>query len=129
MTRAAFARSHVTLRPSSELSFPGNYEGLEMPHWRLVGSTKWLHDVKAAIPPDFEQGLSSASSKSGHGAEDLKRAAESASAVSAATAKPARRGATIQANLTPQQQALLGRKANDCMEVLAFMDQGNIIPR
>ncbi|MBP86020.1 MAG: hypothetical protein CMJ64_04770, partial [Planctomycetaceae bacterium] len=38
------------------------------------------------------------------------------------------RGGSLQANLTPQQQALLARKANDCLQVLAFMKNGNIIP-
>ncbi len=89
---------------------------------------QWLQDVRTGIP-DLAQRLGGSSLQSGRGSEAIKRAAESASAAPDQTARESARGGTIQANLTPQQRALLGRKANDCMDVLAFMDQGNIIPR
>jgi hypothetical protein len=41
----------------------------------------------------------------------------------------ARRGGQILADLTPQQQALLARKGQDCLELLAYLDPKNIIPR
>jgi hypothetical protein len=39
------------------------------------------------------------------------------------------RGRQIVSQLTPQQQELLGRKAEDALEALAFMDPANIFPQ
>jgi hypothetical protein len=37
-------------------------------------------------------------------------------------------GGSLRGRLNPEQQALLGRKAGDCLELLALMDARNIVP-
>ncbi len=96
--------------------------------WILV---RWISGCRTLTPaiPDLDQRVGQASGQIGQGADAIKRLAGAASDDPGAPAKQPARGGTIRANLTPQQQALLGRKAVDCMQVLAFMDQGNIYPR
>jgi hypothetical protein len=85
---------------------------------------EWLRDLRRGIP-DFDARLGRTTLTAGRGPEGLiDRAAAAGGAAGGSD-----RGASIQANLTPEQQALLGRKANDCMEVLAYMHPNNIIPR
>jgi hypothetical protein len=88
---------------------------------------QWLQDVHKSIPQIGQQ-LRQTSGNVGHGADAIRRAAEAARAEEAAAAKAPSRGGTIQANLTPQQTALLSRKANECLQVLAFMHPSNIMP-
>jgi hypothetical protein len=99
-----------------------------------VGSIDdWLGDLKAELP-DLGQQIGSTSLRAGRNIEDLKKLARNNSTKKQSNGNnanrkgPARSG-NLQANLTTKQQALLGRKANDCLQVLAFMKQGNIIPR
>jgi len=86
----------------------------------------WLSDVKQAIP-DVMKRLNTSEMVSGQGLEALrKRAKEGAN--SSGSGRFPRRAGTIESELTPQQQALLGRKADDCLEALAFMKPENIFP-
>jgi len=104
-------------------------DGWHDPVLDLGSVNDWLRDVKATIP-DLDEQLSSASLRSGRGIEDLKKLAQdnAGKPKSSSTKRGPVRGGNLQANLTPQQQALLARKANDCLQVLAFMKQGNIYP-
>ena len=86
---------------------------------------EWLQDIKSVVP-DLDNRLSNSSLRSGTSLEELKERRQSANAADSAT-KPVA-GGKIQSNLTAQQQAVLARKANDCMEVLAYMKRENIFP-
>jgi len=86
----------------------------------------WLSDVKQAIP-DVMQRLNSTELVSGQGLEALRKRAKEGRA-SGGSGRFPRRAGTIESDLTPQQQALLGRKADDCLEALAFMKPENILP-
>jgi hypothetical protein len=88
---------------------------------------EWLSDVKSAVP-DLNNRLGS-SLKAGRGAEDLKRLANQAKTTGESESQGKAPQGKLKANFTPQEQALLGRKANDCMEILAYMDTKNIFPR
>jgi len=89
---------------------------------------EWLSDVKRAIP-DLDSRLGKSTLTAGRGPEGLiDRAAAAEGSAGDLPGGPDRR-ASIQSNLTAEQRALLGRKANDCVEVLAYMHPKNIIPR
>jgi len=94
---------------------------------------EWMADLKRAIP-DLDQRMSSGSlgsesqMTSSRDVRALQEKANQAQSGGSRTAKP-RRGGTIQSALTPEQQALLGRKANDCMQLLAYLSPQNVIPQ
>ncbi len=91
---------------------------------------EWLKDVKQVVP-DLEQKLGIATLKAGRGADDLRRLANQSKPAPAAEDQPSglpAGGGKIKANFTAEERALLGRKANDCMEILAYMDPKNIYP-
>lgn len=93
---------------------------------------EWTADVKAAIPEirDALEGQGASKIESYGELGQLKEAAGDypGKAAGGSTAKVSR-ARTIQVDrLTPEQQALLGRKAKDCLEIMAYMDRGNIIP-
>ena len=90
---------------------------------------EWMNDIKTQVP-QVSSRIDKSSLKSGQGPEELQRLAEEA----AQRGAPPKAGAPPQAgqlnaNFTPEQVALLGRKANDCLEIMAFMDNRNIFPR
>jgi hypothetical protein len=88
----------------------------------------WLADVRQAIP-DLMQRMNTTELRSGEGLEALrKRGQAAADSGGKSTRGPKRPAGTIQSELTPRQQALLGRKADDCLEALAFMRPENIYP-
>jgi hypothetical protein len=108
-------------------------DGWHNPVLQLGSVDDWLRDAKATIP-DLTQQLGNSSLRSGRGINDLKEAiAKKGDARRENGARPNKnrpiRGGNLTANLTEQQQALLSRKADDCLQVLAFMKQGNVIPR
>jgi hypothetical protein len=85
---------------------------------------EWLADVKAAVP-DIMARVTESELRAGRDLAELRKARGKAGSTMAG--QP-RRGGQIESRLTPQQQELLGRKANDCLEALAFMDPKNIFP-
>jgi hypothetical protein len=105
-------------------------DGWHNPVLQLGSVNDWLRDAKDAVP-DLESQLTSSTLRAGKSIEDLKKLSKSGGAKkkSSNKSKQPLRAGSLQANLTPQQQALLARKANDCLQVLAFMKNGNIYPR
>jgi len=88
----------------------------------------WLADVRQAIP-DLMQRMNTTELRSGEGLEALRKRGQAAAEPGGkATRGPKRPAGTIQSELTPRQQALLGRKADDCLEAMAFMLPENIYP-
>ena len=93
---------------------------------------QWLNQslagLQAAAPNVKEQIGGANELKSGRNIDDLKNRAKGSKPAAAAGKKPVMKGGKIQGQLTPQQQALLGQKARECMEILACMDPQNIFP-
>lgn len=87
---------------------------------------EWLSDVKQAIP-DVMKRLDSSELVSGQGLEELRKRTQAGKTPGRTRGLP-NRTRTIDSELSPQQQALLGRKADDCIEALAFMQPDNIVP-
>jgi hypothetical protein len=85
---------------------------------------EWLADVRSAVP-DIDERMEGHELTSGRDIEVLK--GKGAGAKTSAK-RGARRGGQILADLTPQQQALLARKGQDCLELLAYLDPKNIFP-
>ena len=85
---------------------------------------EWLADVKAAVP-DIMARVTESELRAGRDLSELRKGQGKDDSV--VGGRP-RRGGQIESRLTPQQQELLGRKANDCLEALAFMDPRNIFP-
>ncbi|MEO8166319.1 MAG: hypothetical protein ABI619_13075, partial [Betaproteobacteria bacterium] len=129
--RAVFALT--TLLWAVLATQPVAADGWHNPVLQVDSIDAWLRDAKAAIP-DLDQQLGSSSLRAGRSIEDLRKLGEKRSPKKQADAPNAKRGTPVlggnlQAKLTDEQQALLARKANDCLQVLAFMKEGNIIPR
>lgn len=106
-------------------------DGWHNPVLQLPSVNDWLQDAQTAVP-DLQDQLRSSTLRAGRGIEDLKKLAKQGGQKKSEPKKGAKRplrGGRLQAKLTPQQQALLARKANDCLEVLAFMKRDNIYPR
>ncbi|MBN2578152.1 MAG: hypothetical protein JXB10_04100 [Pirellulales bacterium] len=89
---------------------------------------EWMKDVKQAIP-DIDARLSGAQLQSGRDLKKLAKKAADTQQKKGPLSGAARNAGQIQSDLTPQQRALLGRKGRDCLEILAYMDPKNIIPR
>ncbi len=93
---------------------------------------EWMADVKAAIP-DIEERIRRSKAADQSNGRDTRPSGEAADPAAVDNSTPsAKRPAgagTILADMSPQQQALLGRKAKDCLEIMAYMDANNIIPR
>ncbi|HVA48387.1 MAG TPA: hypothetical protein VNH11_18620 [Pirellulales bacterium] len=87
---------------------------------------EWLGDVQRAIP-DILKRATETELHAGRGLEDLKKQRPGRGQARPAAPAP-QRGRQIISQLTPQQQELLGRKAEDALEALAFMDPANIFP-
>lgn len=85
---------------------------------------EWLADVKSAVP-DIMARVTESELRAGRDLSELRKDQDKYDPD--AGGRP-RRGGQIESRLTPQQQELLGRKANDCLEALAFMDPRNIFP-
>ena len=110
-------------------------DGWHNPVLELPSVNDWLQDAQQAFP-DLQDQLKSSTLQASNDIEKLKNLNKNA-----ANSKPSQqtlkkgqserplRGGTLQVKLNQQQQALLARKANDCLEVLAFMKNGNIYPR
>ena len=75
--------------------------------------------------PDILKRATETELHAGRGLEDLKKRRPETKAQPGAAPE---RGRKIISQLTPQQQELLGRKAEDALEALAFMDPANIFP-
>lgn len=97
---------------------------------------EWTADVREAIPEIRKQLDQAAAPEMSayRDIEKLRQAAKNATGEDAAgedatspTGGPGRAG-TILTDLTPEQRALLGRKAQDCLEIIAYMEPDNIIP-
>jgi hypothetical protein len=90
---------------------------------------QWLADVKAAVP-SLDKKMRSNEVKAGRDLSELKKGRDK-NGDSGSGSKPGgpRKAGSMVAELTPEEQQLVGRKANDCLEALAFMDPGNIFPR
>lgn len=84
----------------------------------------WLSELKRAIP-DLDKRLQEHGLRASNDIEALKRRVE----VGKKRAPGPTAGGKIHAEFTPEQLALLERKAADCMEVLAYMKPENIYPR
>ncbi|HVW39568.1 MAG TPA: hypothetical protein VHB99_19755, partial [Pirellulales bacterium] len=87
---------------------------------------EWLGDVQRAIP-DILKRATETELRAGRGFKDLKKS-RPGQEKERPNAPADRRGRQIESTLTPQQQELLGRKAEDALEALAFMDPNNIFP-
>ena len=87
---------------------------------------EWLSDVNRAIP-DLKERFDSTELQSGRDLSKLKERVDAAGSKQAAPRLGPR--GRIQSDLTPWQQALLARKANDCLEILAYLDRKNIFPQ
>lgn len=83
----------------------------------------WLRDIKAVVP-DLDNRLKRAGLRGGANLEDLKKKNQGGGPDDGAP----RAGGKLQNALTAQEQAVLARKANDCLEVLAYMKNENIFP-
>lgn len=110
-------------------------DGWHNPVLQLPSVQDWLQDAQQAVP-DLQDQLQSSTLQAGTGADALKKLTKGKVASKTSkqpqkkgSSKRPLRGGTLQANLNRQQQALLARKANDCLEVLAFMRNDNIYPR
>ncbi|HVX64156.1 MAG TPA: hypothetical protein VHC19_26270 [Pirellulales bacterium] len=90
----------------------------------------WLSDVKTAVP-DVLKRLDQTEMRAVGNLDELKRRVKSSAGErekeQGGSGRPGRAG-VIDAELSPQQRALLSRKANDCLEALAFMTPDNIFP-
>lgn len=90
----------------------------------------WLSDVKAAVP-DVLKRLDQTELRAVGNLDELKRRVKTSSSKQEKeggnSGRPGRAG-VIEAELSPQQRALLSRKADDCLEALAFMMPENIFP-
>lgn len=87
---------------------------------------EWLGDVQRAIP-DILKRATETELRAGRGLEDLRKSRPD-QGKERPNAPADQRGRQIISTLTPQQQELLGRKADDALEALAFMDPNNIFP-
>lgn len=87
---------------------------------------EWLGDVQRAIP-DILKRANETELRAGRGLADLKKTRPN-QGKGRPNASGDQRGRQILSTLTPQQQELLGRKADDALEALAFMDPNNIFP-
>lgn len=87
---------------------------------------EWLSDVQRAIP-DILKRANETELRAGRGLEDLRKSRPN-QGKDRPNAAADRRGRQILSTLTPQQQELLGRKADDALEALAFMEPNNIVP-
>ena len=87
---------------------------------------RWLDDVRQAIPDLDERMISS---RSQPGPDTPKPAPQPGPAPAGDRPElPPGRVGTIQTQLTPQQRAILNRKASDCMQILAHLSPQNVIP-
>lgn len=86
---------------------------------------EWLGDVQRAIP-DILKRATETELHAGRGLDELKKKRQAAKDQRGMLGP--QRGRRIESQLTPQQQELLGRKAEDALEALAFMDPANIYP-
>ncbi len=93
---------------------------------------QWLDqnfsDLKATLPNLKEQ-IEAGEVRAGLDYQALQERAKAASAPTTPKSKtgPGKAG-TLVGKLNPQQQALMGQKAADCLEILACMNPQNIIP-
>ncbi|MCA9208959.1 MAG: hypothetical protein KDA55_11410, partial [Planctomycetales bacterium] len=101
---------------------------------------QWMSQVKQAMPkvelsqkPAAKDGSSTL--RAGAGAAGLREAlARGGQPANDDAEQPAAgrgpvRGGSLQANMTPQEQALMARQVAQCLEILAYMDPKNIFPR
>lgn len=123
---------------------PANADGWHSPVLSTGSVNQWLGDAVAMFPKkgadiavaDFSEVSGNSSLRAGRGIEDLKTRAPSSSNKAASPSKktsskqtPPSPAANLLAKLNPQQKAFLSQKANDALQVLAFMKQGNVIPQ
>ena len=90
----------------------------------------WLNDLKTVIP-DIKDRLKTTDLQSSADLESLKKKLEEAKKnppKTTTTTTPPRGGKLDVSKMSPQQKALLGKKAMDCMEILAWLDRPNIYP-
>lgn len=81
-------------------------------------------EMKSAMPAIQEQ-IKSGEVQAGR---DYKALQERANAATGAAKPKSGRTGTLSGKLNAQQQAMMGKKAGDCLEILACMNQENIFP-
>lgn len=119
-------------------------DGWHSPVLEAGSVDQWLGEARAVFPQkqqaravaDFSDAPGSSSLQAGRDIEALKRKArggaskkKSGQATSQTKTKTPPQANNLQANLNPQQQAFLSQKANDAIQILAFMKEGNVYPR
>lgn len=120
-------------------------DGWHSPVLNAGSVDQWLGEAKAVFPrnqealavADFSDASGNSSLRAGRDIEDLKeRVSGGTRNKKSSDAPPQRTNAkappkanNLQANLNPQQQAFLSQKANDAIQILAFMKDGNVFPR
>ncbi|MBI3461607.1 MAG: hypothetical protein HY000_00895 [Planctomycetes bacterium] len=93
---------------------------------RTKNIDEWLQQVLRDVhAPGLADQLGGTELRAGK-PEDLKKKAEDKSSGSGKMKMPAGK---LQAELSPQQQQMLGRKAGECLEILAFLEPQNVLKR
>lgn len=115
------------------LAVSSHADGWHNPVLTIPNVNQFLQQATANLPivPQSADEGSTTELRSGSNVEDLKKLSGGATKgpkTKSKTKTPAR-GGTLQANLNPEQQALVARAANDCLDILAYMSADNIIPR
>jgi len=84
---------------------------------------QWVSQLSQKVP-EVGQALSGGELRAGESLQELKKKAQGQAATGAQGGK-----GKLQTQLTAQQQAMLAElAANDCLEILAYMDPKNILP-
>jgi hypothetical protein len=117
-------------------------DGWHSPVLEAGSVDQWIGEARAVFPQkqqalavaDFSDASGSSSLRAGRGIEDLKKRANGESSKKKSSQVPPKTKApppagNLQANLNPQQKAFLSQKANDALQILAFMKEGNIYPQ
>jgi hypothetical protein len=86
-----------------------------------------LGSMRSAMPRGLP-GKGAGQLQAGNDIEALKNRVKQSTPANGAAPKAPLQGGRIVGKLTPQQQAMLGRAAGECLQVLACMDRRNIFP-
>ncbi|MCL6505293.1 MAG: hypothetical protein K6T86_21675, partial [Pirellulales bacterium] len=85
---------------------------------------QWVSQLSQTVP-EVGQALSGGELRAGESLKELKKKAAQGKAATGAQGGKGK----LQTHLTAQQQTMLARlAANDCLEILAYMDPKNILP-
>ena len=88
---------------------------------------QWLRDVKQAIP-DLEERMLNGRRPPGQAGPAPAPPGGTGPEGARPDLPPGRVVGTIETQLTPEQRAILNRKASDCMQILAHLSPPNVIP-